>query len=120
MRGMQIDDTWGALTCTDIRMGWRIAWGEPGKTKQYKEYQFKCECGEVVEIFAKDFKGKTQMLDCGQCGRGASLRNVTLTVYVPVGILDILDEFGKTQTNKSRGQLLYKLVQKGWEASLVE
>lgn len=93
----------------------------PGISETYtaRLMAFVCQCGKVWEIPARDWKGKRALQDCG-CGAGKAQRKAILSVYVPVKLLDVLDECARGLTAGNRSEAVTALLQAGinkWSAT---
>lgn len=94
--------SWSAVTFTGYRTADRHL-TSPGITESYTESMmgFSCKCGRVWEIKTNDFQGKRATPDCG-CGAGKKERKSIASYYLPIGLLERVDEYVAAQPKHSK------------------
>lgn len=113
---VQVGDKWARLECIEIGKGEREIDSGEGVVERRPEDWFRalCDCGTVLRVWARDYPGKTRLLDCG-CGLGVmDGMKVQYGIYGP-GRLKI--ELGKVARDKgwSRNKTAVEAMRIGLE-----
>jgi hypothetical protein len=83
---LEVGLRWGRLEATSFGVEDRDIEIRPGWVETYKDavyYVLKCDCGNEVRIWERDWKGKRVLRDCG-CGMSVlDGMNTTICVSMP-------------------------------------
>ncbi len=60
-----------------------------------RAYRLRCECGTVLEIDTKEFKGKMKTRDCGCGAAGLSGEHVIMAFSTPSGVKRRVQEIAR-------------------------
>lgn len=102
---IQVGTRWGRLLCTDI-YAQEVEGVEEGieYTETITYFRMKCDCGKVVDIPKRDWKGKREIQDCGTCGLSLQREAKELIqAHVPASIFHKV-MMGSRALNCSRSQ----------------
>lgn len=93
---VEVGSRWARLTCIEIVIQDRVMPCDDGVDEtmhKQERYTLFCGCGGVLKVWAREFKGKRAVEDCG-CGLAAKDRiKTTVCVRMPVVDYERLERY---------------------------